>query len=139
MTHDVVTVTEDTPVANIASLLETKRIKRVPVVRGKRVVGIVSRSNLLQGLAAQVSKQLSRVKKSDAELRESFFAALRHERWSNAPYFHATAKDGVLHLWGVAELEEEVAAVRVAAEQIAGPDKVESHLNIQPKYLYDEN
>jgi CBS domain-containing protein len=139
MTREVVTIAEDTPLADIAALLETKRIKRVPVLRGGKIVGIVSRANLLQGLAAQPSRPPPQVRKSDAELRDSFLAALRHERWSNAPYFNATAKDGVLHLWGVAESDEEVAALRVVAERIAGPDKVESHLNILPKYFYYES
>src|SRR3546814_4343850 len=53
MTQDVITVTEDTPAGEIAHLLETKRIKRVPVLRDGRIVGIVSRADLLRGLAAQ--------------------------------------------------------------------------------------
>src|SRR5207244_7752685 len=51
MTHDVVSVAPDTSVAEIAALLETRRIKRVPVLRGAEVVGIVSRADLVQALA----------------------------------------------------------------------------------------
>jgi CBS-domain-containing membrane protein len=56
MTCDVLSVTEDTPVADIAVLLETNRIKRVPVLREGKLVGIVSRANLVRALAMTISE-----------------------------------------------------------------------------------
>ena len=53
MTRHVVTVVEETPVHEIVRLMERHRIKRVPVICDNRVVGIVSRANLLRGLARQ--------------------------------------------------------------------------------------
>lgn len=51
MTCQLVTVEEDTPVGDIAALLTQRRIKRVPVVQGGRVVGIVSRADIVQAVA----------------------------------------------------------------------------------------
>ena len=51
MTHNVVAVIEDAPLQIVATLLLRHRVKRVPVVRDRQVVGIVSRSDVLRGLA----------------------------------------------------------------------------------------
>ena len=56
MTREVITAAPDTPVAELAALLERNRIKRVPIVKGGKVVGTVSRANLLQGLASLKNK-----------------------------------------------------------------------------------
>jgi CBS domain-containing protein len=51
MTGDVITVEEGTPIARVAELLDSNRIKRVPVLREGRIIGIVSRADLLRALA----------------------------------------------------------------------------------------
>ena len=56
MTDGVISVAEETPLSEIAALFERKRIKRVPVVKDGRLVGIVSRSNLIQALASVVGR-----------------------------------------------------------------------------------
>jgi CBS-domain-containing membrane protein len=53
MTRDVITVGEEMPLGEVAEILEKRHIKRVPVMRDGALVGIVSRANLLQGLAAR--------------------------------------------------------------------------------------
>ena len=59
MTRDVIGVVDTTPVADIAVLLETNRVKRVPVVRDGKLVGVVSRANLVRALAMTVDEQPS--------------------------------------------------------------------------------
>jgi len=130
MTVNVVTVPETASLAEIASILEKRRIKRVPVVREGKVVGIVSRGNLLQGLAAGARKSPSKTVVKDGELRESILARLKDQPWSNTFAINVVVTDGTVHLWGLVESEEERAAVRVVAEEVPGTRAVEDHLSI---------
>jgi CBS domain-containing protein len=52
MTSQPLTITEDTPLEEIVELMEKNNIKRLPVMRADKIVGIVSRSNLLQAVAS---------------------------------------------------------------------------------------
>jgi CBS domain-containing protein len=126
MSREVVTVTEDTPVDTIARLLEERRIKRVPVVRGGRLVGIVSRADLLRGLATRGSQAESPT--ADRLIRERLLAALRREPWVTPAHITVVVNDGVVHLWGLVGSEEERQALRVAAREVSGVRAVEDHL-----------
>jgi len=128
MTHDVVTVTDTTPLAEVAQLLERRRIKRVPVTKDGRLVGIVSRRNLLQALAARLSTPPASV--DDRAIREAFYAELRAQSWAGgAGTISAVVTDGVLHLWGVAPDETRRQAIVAAAESIGGVRAVEDHMD----------
>ena len=82
MTRNVLCVTETTPIADIAVLLETNRIKRVPVVRDGKLVGIVSRANLVQALAMTIDEPLNRADADDGTIREKLLAELKAQRWA---------------------------------------------------------
>lgn len=129
MTGDVVTVADDTPVAEIARLLEERRIKRVPVVRQGRVVGIVSRADLLRALASQ-RPAAAPPSSDDRTLREQVLHALRSAELGFPGFVNVVVSDGVVHLWGAAESEETRRACRVAAESVAGVRAVENHMGV---------
>ena len=125
MTSPAVTVTEDTAVADIATLLESRQIKRVPVVRGGKPVGIVSRANLLQALAAGDGLALPAA--SDDEIRRRLTAALAKQPWASVGSTNVTVAKGVVTLWGIVESAAEKQATRVAAEAIPGVVQVVDH------------
>jgi CBS domain-containing protein len=127
MTREVITVTEDAPLAEVAATLERRRIKRVPVVRGGRVVGILSRADLVRGLAAAKAKPLSPAAFDDSAIRAKVVATLRAQPWSNLDAEGVTVANGRVELWGVFSSEEERDAARVAVETVAGLGKVEDH------------
>ncbi|ABE31093.1 BON domain protein [Paraburkholderia xenovorans LB400] len=131
MTPDVVTVQPDTPLGEVASILETRRIKRVPVTQAGRVVGIVSRANLVQALASVPDEPASDVTLSDAEIRAMLMGELAGRKWSFAGR-NIVVTDGVVHLWGVFHAMEAVDAVRVAAQNIPGVKRVEDHTEPYP-------
>jgi CBS domain-containing protein len=126
MTRTVVTVEEDASLADVARLLEGRRIKRVPVVRDGRVVGIVSRADLVRGLAVR-SIETATVA-DDRAIREGVLAVLRGQPWWIGTYQTVVVIDGVVHLWGMARSAAERAAIRVAAETVPGVRGVEDHL-----------
>ncbi|MCK6452658.1 MAG: CBS domain-containing protein [Alphaproteobacteria bacterium] len=129
MTPTVVTVSEDTTLSDIASTLERNRIKRVPVLREGKLVGIVSRANLLQALAAAGTKK-AKAPAGDRALREAVLQSFKSQTWTPDLTVNVTVKDGQVSLYGLVASEDERRALRVAAEQLAGVGKVNDQLSV---------
>jgi CBS domain-containing protein len=127
MTPDVHTVTEDAPLEQVVHLMERHRVKRLPVVRGDQMVGIVTRKNLMRALASFVLSAQP-VAAGDAEIRERLLAELRKHAWAPVGLIDVAVKDGVVKLSGALTDERERQAIRIAAENIPGVKKVEDHL-----------
>jgi len=128
MTANVITVEDDVPVARIAELMETHRIKRVPVLRDGKLVGIVSRANLLRALAAKL-KALPEPLPNDRRIRMTVFNVLQAHKWGNrVAQLDVTVHDAVVTLWGIVSSEEQRMAVRVAAENVPGVTQVVDRL-----------
>ncbi len=136
MTTNVVSVSETTPLSEIADLLEKHRIKRVPVVRDGRVIGIVSRANLVQALAIGRSVNVEPPSLDDHTIREKIMAELAGQPWGYLGTANVIVASGVVHLWGMVRSSEERDAIRVAAENIPGVRRVENHLSLRGSTLY---
>lgn len=132
MTHEVVTVSPDAPLAEIARLLEKNAIKRVPVVSNGKLAGIVSRANLVQALASLETKPIPQVSPTDAEIRTRVLQRLKNEPWANTSLLNILVSDGVVDLWGIVQTLTEKEAVRIAAETTAGVRSVNDHLALRP-------
>lgn len=130
MTRQVLTVDEETSLQDIATLLEKHRIKRVPVLRDGKVVGIVSRANLLQAFVAQPKS--SPVTSDDRALRQDVLHALS-STGARTTYVNVIVAEGIVHLWGMAHTDEERGALRVAAESVPGVKSVEEKVNVLPR------
>lgn len=129
MTRDVVTVTADTPVAEVARLLESKGIKRVPVVRDGVLVGIVSRANLVQALAGRLAAGGTTVPADDRQIREAVQTEIERQSLSSLlVQFNITVEAGVVHLWGTKRSEVDYRALIVAAENTPGVKQVVDHV-----------
>ena len=127
MTANVISVGESTPLPELAELLESKHIKRVPVMRGGKVVGIVSRANLVQALASLPQLFLADAQPDDAAIRERILAELAKQRWSNPAALNVVVHNGVVHLWGTVFSVGERKALGVAAERVPGVKAVLDH------------
>jgi CBS domain-containing protein len=127
MAREVVTVGEDANLADTVRLMEQKRIKRVPVLRGTEVIGVVSRANLLQALAMAGIEQ-SASSESDPVLRERILARLDNESWAPKGFINPIVRNGVVELWGTILDERERAALRIAAENTPGVKAVHDRL-----------
>ena len=127
MTRNPVSVTPDTPLKAIVELMERHRIKRVPVLDGDVPVGILSRADLLRGLAG-VLDRVPAAATSDEEIREHIFAELARAAWVPRDGVAITVANGVVDLNGVILDEKERDALRVAAENVPGVKAVEDHL-----------
>jgi CBS domain-containing protein len=130
MTREVITAPPETPLREIANLMEKHFIKRVPIVRNELVVGIVSRANLLQVLA-RASDKTDWVD-SDRVLHQRFVDSIKDQPWADRP-FNIIVRDRCADLWGFVYSVEEKIAVRVAAEATPGIETVSDHLGIAPQ------
>jgi CBS-domain-containing membrane protein len=131
MTREIISVTPDTPLPEIARLLEARRIKRVPVLRDGELVGIVSRADLLRAFALQPPGAAAA---DDRELRERLTVELERAGVTWHPYVNIVVSDGAVHLWGVVPTQEEAEALRTAAARVPGVTGVESHLAVHPMH-----
>jgi CBS domain-containing protein len=128
MTAPVITVSETTTLDEVADLLETKRIKRMPVVRDGKVVGIISRANLVRALAA-AKIPLVEADGDDRAIRHQLLAELQGQEWARVWPADIIVRDRTVHFWHTDdEPPEQIAAVRVAAENIAGVRAIEEHI-----------
>jgi len=127
MTREVITVAEDAPIGEVATLLERHRIKRVPVVHEGKIVGIVSRANLLHGL---VSKEAApAVASDDAGIREQVIAGMKAAGITE-PYVDVVVAGGIVHVWGFVGSEAEKDAIRIAAETAPGVKTVQNNVAV---------
>jgi CBS domain-containing protein len=132
MTRDIVSAAPDTLVADIATLLERHRIKRVPIIQNGKIVGIVSRANLIQALATFRKNALEARPVADAELREKLVSRLKSEPWLRPNLINVTVTDGTVDLWGVVDTSAEKQALRVAAEIVPGVKSVNNNILVRP-------
>jgi CBS domain-containing protein len=123
MTEGVVAVGEDTPLAEIAFLFEKKRIKRVPVVRDGQLVGIVSRSNLIQALASAFGEGEEHAQ-TDRQVRQDLLSLLAEQDWTDFGDRNITVRGGVVHIWGLVGSEAERNALMALAESVPGVSRV---------------
>jgi CBS domain-containing protein len=130
MTANPLTVGEDEPLHDIASLLEKRHIKRVPVVRDGKLVGIVSRSNLLRGFS--VGRQPAGGE-GDRAIRDAILKEVDENTGVLADRLNVIVADGKVQLWGLVESKEQRWAVQVAAENIDGVKEVENNLGFVPR------
>ena len=129
MTREVISVDESTDLAEVATLMETRRVKRVPVLRDGMLVGILSRANLVRALAAIGREPATGAAGGDREIRGKLLAELNGREWARVWPEEIVVQDGVVHLWisdtrPAAERE----ALRVAAENVPGVGRVEEHV-----------
>jgi len=127
MTTEVQTVDEDASLDDIIRLMERHRIKRVPVMQAGKLVGIVTRSNLLHAMVS-LARAAPPVAKSDAAIREQLLAEMQKQAWAPAAMVDVVVSDGVVELWGTIFDDRQRDALKVAAENIPGVKEVKDNL-----------
>ncbi len=128
MTKQVLHIAEDTPLGDVVGLMEKHRVKRLPVLSKGKLVGIVSRVDLIRALATRQAEPMPPPPDSDATIRAVMNDVLKNQDWALSAVVNVVVSDGVVHLWGVIDSDEQRQALRVAAENIPGVTAVEEHL-----------
>lgn len=127
MTHDPLTIAEDATLEEIVNAMEANGIKRMPVMRDGKLVGIVSRANLLHAVAS-LAREIPDPTADDDHIRSRIIQALEKHDWS--PFgLTVIVRDGIVHLSGVITDEDSRRAAIVATENVSGVRKVHDHLS----------
>jgi len=132
MTRDVICVPDDASLHDITALLEMHRIKRVPVTRGGRLVGLVSRANLLRGFMASAESAKTTPFSDNHSIRQKVTAMLKDADPSSLDFVDIVVCDGVVHLWSAVRSDDEMDAIRVATENVPG---VQNHIRVMPSFV----
>jgi len=127
MSDKPVTVDEYTPVTKVVGIMEQRRIKRVPVVRGNKLVGIISRANLLH-ILGRLAGEAKPTSQSDSDIRTKILAELAKQPWAPTAGLNVIVRDGIVELKGAIFDERERAALKVAAENVPGVKAVRDQL-----------
>lgn len=122
MTTEIESVTEETPVPEVAALLERRNIRRVPVVKDGKLLGLVSRADLLKVSLAEPAG--AEAAASDREIAQALSRAMRDQPWVDAYFIFPEVKDGVVTIHGYSRSEEVQRGLRVMAEGIPGVKEV---------------
>lgn len=129
MTKRVISVGEESELGQIAALMDRHRVKRVPIVRDGRLVGVVSRSDLVKAFlltAAQPAQALT-----DADIRRRLDDVLAHEPWVDTALLNVSVDNGVVELGGCVSSDEQRKALQVAAESLPGVRNVHNHVVVR--------
>jgi CBS domain-containing protein len=126
MTRDPLTVSEDTPLEEIVTTMEKNGVKRLPVMNGDKIVGIVSRANLLQAVAS-LARDIPDPTTDDDHIRRRIIDTLQKNDWCPLG-LNVIVRDGIVHLSGIITEERSRQASIVGAENVAGVKKVHDHL-----------
>jgi CBS domain-containing protein len=127
MTEDVISIAQDESLEEVVATMERNRVKRLPVTADGRVVGVVSRSDLLRALIGRV-RNVSPLATDDRTIRTAILNALEAQSWAPMTTLNVTVADAVVDLWGTITNEEERHGIRVIAENSPGVKAVNDHM-----------
>jgi CBS domain-containing protein len=127
MTETVISVPENAPLETVVELMERHRIKRVPVTQDSRVIGVVSRSDLLRALVGRARTELPTAT-DDRSIRAAILDALDGQSWAPMTTLNVTVEQGVVDVWGTISNDDERRAICVIAENASGVKQVRDHL-----------
>jgi CBS domain-containing protein len=126
MTQPAISVAADAPLAEVVRLMERHRIKRLPVVDKGKLVGLVTRTDLLRAVVAR--QAAAPVERSDEDLRQRIVLMLRGEDWASSAVVHVQVENGVAQLWGTVESQDQREALLLAVRGVPGVKDVQPHL-----------
>jgi CBS domain-containing protein len=129
MASKVISASEETPLSEIANILEKQRIKRVPILKDGKLVGIVSRYNLMQALAStEAAEQAPKDVVADRNIRNVILARLADQPWTDFGERNIVVSSGVVHVWGLVGSPEEHKALLALAEGVPGVRKISDEM-----------
>lgn len=128
MSTEVISAPPRTPMRQLAELMERHHVKRLPIVDGHRLVGIVGRSDLLRALLALDPTEQPAPDADDQAVRQRLLEALKARHWAGSIVANVIVEEGVVHLWGEAGTAREIDACRALAETIEGVRRVANHM-----------
>jgi CBS domain-containing protein len=132
MTRFVVSVSKDAQLSEVAEILDTHRIRQVPVMENGGLVGMISRSDLVRKLA-EATITPSAARPENGALQKAIWKRIKAEGWVHSALVSIAVKDGVVELWGAVASDEQRRALRLLVESVNGVQRVEDHVGLLPR------
>jgi CBS-domain-containing membrane protein len=129
MTRQVATVHPDADLEDVADIFQAHRVKRVPVVQDGRLLGIVTRSDIVKAVSGAMGPAAAKMR-TDGELQRAILERMRVERWLDTSYVNCSVSKGKVTVGGLIGSAEERRGLRTLVEEVAGPDSVIDQLEI---------
>jgi CBS domain-containing protein len=134
MTRFVVSVSTDAHLSEVADVLDTHRIRQVPVMQDGKLAGMISRADLVRKLAeATIAGPAAR--SDNGTLQKAIWERIKEQRWLDSGFVNFSVKDGVVDLWGAVSSEEQRRALRILVESVSGVQRVEDNVGLLPKVV----
>jgi CBS domain-containing protein len=134
MTRFVVSVSKDAQLSEVAEILDTHRIRQVPVMEGGKLVGMISRADLVRKLA-EATITPSTARPENGALQKAIWERIKAQSWLEAALVNIAVKDGVVELWGAVASDEQRRALRILVEGVSGVQRVEDNVGLLPKLV----
>jgi CBS domain-containing protein len=134
MTRFLVSASPRASIAEVADLLDTHRIRQVPIMDGGKLLGMISRTDLVRKLA-EVAIGAPAVRPDNSTLQKVIWDRINEQAWLKSAYVSLAVKDGVVELWGAVDSDEQRHALRVLVESVSGVQKVEDRVGLFPKMI----
>jgi CBS domain-containing protein len=132
MTRLVVSVSKDAQLSEVAEILDTHRIRQVPVMEDGSFVGMISRADLVRKLAeATITPSASRPE--NGVLQKAIWHRIKAEGWVHSALVNIVVNDGVVELWGAVASDDQRRALHLLVEGVNGVRRVEDHVGLLPK------
>jgi CBS-domain-containing membrane protein len=128
MSTDISSIDQNLPLESAVSLMEKRRIKRLPVMDGSKLVGIITRADFIRALASFVSEAYEENATSDQEIRDAILIEVRDQSWAPKATLDVQVRNGLVELHGAITDERLRDAIKVAAENVTGVREVHDHL-----------
>jgi CBS domain-containing protein len=134
MTRFIVSVSKTANLSEVAEVLDTHRIRQVPVMDDGKLVGMISRADLVRKLA-EVSIAAPTTRPQNGALQKAIWDQVKAQPWLKSAYVNLAVKDGVVELWGAVDSNEQRRALRILVEGVNGVQKVEDNVGLFPKVV----
>jgi CBS-domain-containing membrane protein len=134
MTRFIVSVSKDANLSEVAEILDTNRIRQVPVMQDGKLVGMISRADLVRKLA-EATITASAARPENGVLQKAIWERIKQQRWLDTALVNITVKDGVVELWGAVGSDEQRRALRILVEGVSGVQRVEDNVGLLPKVV----
>jgi CBS-domain-containing membrane protein len=131
MSRFVVSVSPQASLAEVADVLDSHRIRQVPVMDDGKLAGMISRADLVRKLA-EVKISAPATRPDNGTLQKAIWEQIKAQSWLRSAYVSVQVKDGVVELWGAVDTAEQHRALRVLVEGVPGVVRVEDRVGVLP-------
>ena len=134
MSRILVSVSKDASLSEVADVLDTHRIRQVPVMDDGKLVGMISRADLVRKLA-EIKVAAPAARSDSGALQKAIWDEIKAQQWLRSAYINLAVKDGVVDLYGSVDSDEQRQALHVLVEGVRGVRKVEDNVTLLPKTM----